>query len=204
MARPVSEEELQLRKRARRRLIGAIVLVIVVAVVLPMVLDSEPRRTSQEISIQIPSPDSKGFVSKVVPVAPSKPAAKDGKAEAKPKPPVVAETPPTPSAEKPAVKAEPPAAKPEPSKPAPKAAAKAENGAYFVQVIALADVDKAKQVQQQIMDAGIKSYTEVVVAGKGNVTRVRAGPFATREEAEAAQKKLLAAGLEGKVGSRNP
>lgn len=206
MARPVSEEELQLKKRARRRLIGAIVVVVVVAVVLPMVLDSEPRRTSQEISIQIPSPDSKGFVSKVVPVAPPKASAKDGKADAKSQPAAAADPPPPP-AEKSAAKAEPSPAKAEAPKaaapkPAPKA--KAESGAYFVQVIALADTEKAKQVQQQIIDAGIKSYTEVVAAGTGNVTRVRAGPFATRAEAEAAQKKLQAAGLEGKVGSRNP
>jgi DedD protein len=201
MARPASEDEqvLRLRKRARRRLIGAIVLVCVVAVVLPMVLDSEPKRTSQEISIQIPSPDSKGFVSKVVPLTPPK----GEKAEVKPKPPVIAETP-QPS-EKPPAKIDTPPAKTEAPKPAetPKEPAKAKaEGAFFVQVIALADADKAKQVQQQIIDAGLKSYTEVVVAANGNVTRVRAGPFATRDEAEAARKQLLLSGLEGKVGTR--
>jgi len=199
MARPVNEDEqvLQLKKRSRRRLIGAIVLVCVVAVVLPMVLDSEPKRTSQEISIQIPSPDSKGFVSKVVPLTPPK----GEKAEAKPKPPVISETPQP--AEKPPAKIDTPPARVEAPKPAetPKVPAKAE-GAFFVQVIALADVDKAKQVQQQIIDAGLKSYTEVVVAANGNVTRVRAGPFATRDEAEAARKQLLLSGLEGKVGTR--
>ncbi len=58
MAKAVSDEELQLKKRARRRLVGAIVLVTAVAVVLPMVLDSEPRPSSQSIEIQIPSPDA--------------------------------------------------------------------------------------------------------------------------------------------------
>ena len=48
MARPISDEELQLKKRARRRLIGAIVLVTAVAVVLPMVLDSEPKPVQPE------------------------------------------------------------------------------------------------------------------------------------------------------------
>ena len=61
MARPISDEELQLKKRARRRLVGAIVLVTAVAVVLPMVLDSEPRPVSQNVDIQIPSPDSGEF-----------------------------------------------------------------------------------------------------------------------------------------------
>src|SRR6187549_3688981 len=61
MARPISDEELQLKKRARRRLVGAIVLVTAVAVVLPMVLDSEPKPVGQNVDIQIPSPDSGDF-----------------------------------------------------------------------------------------------------------------------------------------------
>src|SRR5687767_5231921 len=61
MARPISDEELQLKKRARRRLVGAIVLVTAVAVVLPMVLDSEPRPVGQNVDIQIPSPDAGEF-----------------------------------------------------------------------------------------------------------------------------------------------
>ena len=47
MARAISDEELQLKKRARRRLVGAVVLVTAVAVILPMVLDSEPRPVNQ-------------------------------------------------------------------------------------------------------------------------------------------------------------
>ena len=58
MARPISDEELQLKKRARRRLVGAIVLVTAVAVILPMVLDSEPRPVDQNVDIHIPSPES--------------------------------------------------------------------------------------------------------------------------------------------------
>src|SRR5687767_1601914 len=70
MARPISDEELQLKKRARRRLVGAIVLVTAVAVVLPMVLDSEPRPVSQNVEIQIPSPDSGELKPKSVTAAP--------------------------------------------------------------------------------------------------------------------------------------
>jgi len=68
MARAISDEELQIKRRARRRLIGAIVLVIAIVVVLPMVLDSEPRVSSQSVSVQIPSPDAGVFTSKVVPL----------------------------------------------------------------------------------------------------------------------------------------
>src|SRR6187549_893494 len=69
MARAISDEELQLKRRARRRLIGAIVLVTAIVVVLPMVLDSEPRPSSQPISVQIPPPDPGGFAPKLEPLS---------------------------------------------------------------------------------------------------------------------------------------
>lgn len=206
MAKPVGEEELQLKKRARRRLMGAIVLVAAVAVILPMVLDSEPKSTSQEINIQIPSPDAKGFTSKVVPLTSSKgvPESKgETKAAAdKPTPAAKAPEPATETvvAEKSAPK---PASKPVPEKAAAKAPEKVvpKPGTFFIQVTALADPEKAKQVEQRIMDAGFPAYTQAIPAGKGSVTRVRAGPFATRDEANKAQATLQGVGLEGKVAT---
>ena len=228
MAKPVSEEELLLKKRARRRLIGALVLVVSVAAVLPMVLDSEPKATSQEVNIQIPSPDTKGgFTAKPVPPAPGKaaavgkpPAVKEAlapeiEAAPLPAPKPVAEKAPEPAPakapektlEKAAEKVADKAADKAAPKPTEKVADKSVEpkpaaGTFYIQVAALAEPDKVKQVQQQIIDAGLRSYTEVVAAGKGNVTRVRAGPFASREEAEAARAKLATAGLEGKVAAR--
>lgn len=81
------------------------------------------------------------------------------------------------------------------------AAPKTGPGAFFIQVMALSEAQKAKQVQQQIAGAGIRAYTEVVNSGAGAVTRVRAGPFATREEADKAQAKLQGIGLDGKVAA---
>jgi DedD protein len=221
MAKPIGDEELQLKRRARRRLIGAIVLVTAVVVVLPMVLDSEPKPVSQEIDIRIPSPDSAGsFTSKVVPVpAPdSRPA---------PKPPAVAKTEPAATVESKAPKVPPPAApdatihegasakeavaQPKTGNkaqsagpPAKKAAAvpATKSGKYVVQIAALSDAGKAKQMQEKISAAGIQSYTQVVKTAKGDVTRVRAGPYATREAAEKAQKQLKSAGFDGKVVPR--
>ena len=224
MARPISDEELQLRKRARRRLIGAIVLVTAVVVALPMVLDSEPKPVSQDLDIRIPSPNAGTFTSKVVPVTPapdSKPASKPPATVAvKPETTSTAESkaPKTPTSVPAA-----PAAKPEAvtamketatqaeEAQATKAAAKAPTGQdagkkaaesaeqFVVQVIALADAQKAQQLQQQISAAGIKSYTEVVKTKKGDVTRVRAGPFATSDAAEEARARLKGIGLDGKV-----
>ena len=45
------------KKRARRRLVGAIALVLAAVIGLPMILDSEPRQLPDDIDIQIPSKD---------------------------------------------------------------------------------------------------------------------------------------------------
>jgi DedD protein len=54
-------------------------------------------------------------------------------------------------------------------------------------------------MQEQIAAAGVKSYTEVVPTVKGNVTRVRAGPFASRDEAEKMRDRLKGMGLAGNI-----
>ena len=209
MARTISDEELQLRRRARRRLIGAIVLVTAVVVILPMVLDSEPRPSGQPITVQIPSPDSGGFAPKLVP-APPAPQPKEPPVPPQPVKPaeapakVVAAAPPV--QEAPPVAAAPqqepePQAKPKP-KSKPKPPAKAKGGQYVVQVIALADAGKAQQMQQQIAGAGIKSYTEVVKTAKGDVTRVRAGPFASRNAADKARDQLKGMGMNGNITTK--
>lgn len=46
------------KKRARRRLVGAVALVLAVVIVLPMILDSEPKPLADDIAIQIPSRDT--------------------------------------------------------------------------------------------------------------------------------------------------
>lgn len=238
MARAISDEEIQLKRRARRRLIGAVVLVMAIIVVLPMVLDSEPKTSEQEVKVQIPSPDSGTFTSKIVPfpAASEKAAAKPASAPAAEGPKSVPAVPPP--AEKPAVAKETPketpkqeAAKaeaPKPTlkaetelpkapakpavkesakpvakpKPAAKESAKLAKGKFVVQVIALADAARAKQMQGQIAAAGIKSYTEVVKTAKGDVTRVRAGPFATRQQAEKAREQLKALGMSGNIATK--
>ena len=208
VARPVSDEELQLKKRARRRLVGALVLVTAVAVILPMVLDSEPRPVTQNVDIQIPSPDAGEFkpkasapppVASMTPLkgmpAPTKaapsspdPAAKAESAAASAKADAAAEKGESRTAAKEAPKATP--------KDAPKTAA---DGGYVVQVAALADDSKVKQLQKQMSAAGIKPYTEAITTKTGEITRVRAGPYATREAAESARTQLKKAGLDGKV-----
>lgn len=52
-----SDPVLPEKKRARRRLVGAIALALAVAVGLPMVLDSEPKPLASDIEIKIPPKD---------------------------------------------------------------------------------------------------------------------------------------------------
>ncbi len=68
-----------------------------------------------------------------------------------------------------------------------------------MQVVALADAEKAKAVQAQMAAAGLKSYTEVVKTAKGDVTRVRAGPYPDRAAAEKAHDQLKTLGLPGNI-----
>jgi DedD protein len=57
------------KKRARRRLVGAIALAVAVAVGLPMILDSEPKPLATDIDIRIPSKDKVAPQRAPVPVA---------------------------------------------------------------------------------------------------------------------------------------
>jgi DedD protein len=211
MARAISDEELQLKRRARRRLIGAIVLVAGIVVVLPMVLDTEPRPVSQNISIRIPSTESDTFKAKVAPAPAAKERdSKPATAQAEGQPAAAAsasqekEVPKPAAPPEPAQPAKPAAAKPPAKAPAkaPARTAKPANGTFVVQVIALADAEKAQRMQERIAGAGIQSYTEIVKTVKGDVTRVRAGPFATREAAEKAREQLKSLGMNGNITTR--
>jgi len=81
MAKAPPEEQSQLKRRARRRLVGSIALVTVVAVVLPWVLEHEPRPTDQQIAIQIPSPNGGKFEPKQPGTAPAASLPADMKSE---------------------------------------------------------------------------------------------------------------------------
>jgi len=62
-------------------------------------------------------------------------------------------------------------------------------GRFVVQVGAFADASLAREVRLKLERAGLKTYTHVAETKDGKRTRVRLGPFATRDEAvEAAEK----------------
>ena len=198
-----------LRRRARRRLVGAIALVVLAVVVLPIILDQKPRPAPQELTVQIPSQDGGPFRTRVLPPVQASPApAQKGDSAQAPKEPSDKTTPSESAGTRPG------AAKKDKAKTADKASSKKaaearraraalNDRAYVVPLGAFANADNAKQVQERATSAGINSYTERVKGQQGEQTRVRAGPFATRGAAEKARDKLKSLGLDvGQVAQR--
>ena len=183
MATPATSEASEIRRRGRQRLIGAVALVLLLVVFVPMVLDSEPR-PSRDIPPIPPRENAPALPPPAAAVTPAKAGAQT-------------EAPAAPKGDPFAPKSIPPAIKPQPAPPpAPAATPKLEG--FAVQVGAFKDETKLTQAREKIAAAGIKHYTERLDA-QGGLTRLRAGPFPTREAAEAAQATLKRSALDGKV-----
>jgi len=196
-----SQDAIELKRRARRRLVGAIALVVFVVIALPIVLDREPKPVAQDLSIQIPSQDAGRFSSRVLPAEPpAAPVAEVLKPEAaKPEAKAVDAKVAEPKPAVPAPKAQVPVARP--AAPEAKPAAAVADGAFVVPLGLFSKADNIKQVRARAASAGFKTFTEPVAGTDG--VRVRAGPFASRDAAEQARDKLKGAGLEvGAVAAR--
>lgn len=215
------------RRRARHRLMGAVVLVLVAVVGFPLLFDTQPRPVAVDTPIVIPDRQSTPPLSSGTPVpasqAPAKPllpasepvtaqASLDAREEVVP---ATAPTAPAPQAEpakvappvakapdkEPVVKQDAPAAAPvKADKPAPvkpkddgdkaqallegKQPVKASAGRVVIQVGAFSDPAKVREVRSKLEQAGVKTYTQVVERDGKSTTRIRVGPFETREEAD--------------------
>lgn len=233
MARSASDEEITLRKRARRRLIGAIALTTLVVVTLPMLLDSEPRPMGHDIAVQIPSPDSgpyapKGRIEPAARTDATAPAAvkADGPAVAAVAPGAADPTPASKPSRDAASAAEATPVVPQGATETRTAAAKATEAKatqakaaeakaseakaaasrgpdpkdadarnFVVQLGAFSEASRASDRHAQLVKAGIRAYTEVIKTPTGDKTRVRAGPFPTRQAAEQANEQVKALGI---------
>ena len=74
MAAPEDVNVDELRRRARRRLVGAIVLALAVAVLVPMLLESDPKPLGEDVSVKIPPVDEGKFVNRLNDKAKAEPA----------------------------------------------------------------------------------------------------------------------------------
>lgn len=204
-----------LRRRARHRLIGASVLVLLGVIGFPLLFDTQPRPISADIRVEIPKRDqtpalgtsanapvpaasaldareevvdnnaksqAKGDI-KPVETKPTEAKPSEAVSTAKPAE-TKAEAKPEPKAETKAAEVKPAEVKPE-DKPAADAAPR-----FIVQVGSFADEAKAREARQKLEKAGIKTYTHVAETKEGKRTRVRVGPFSTREEADKAAQKI--------------
>lgn len=260
------EELILLRKRARRRLVGAIVLVLISTMVLWRVIDSVPEQQMKPESVEIvgqntpdappvpvtPAPEAvlaagadvgpqedrtasapsatqlPAQLDDAEPAATTQPPAKllppvappviaktEPKAVVKEdaKPQSRAESKPEPrKAEAPAPapkKADPAAilegrldAEPAAAKSAPKVESRPAEGKVVIQLAALSDPAKAEALKSRLSGLGVTAHFSKVETSKGNVTRVRVGPFASRSEAESVLKKLSSAGVTGIIVGR--
>ena len=192
-----------LRQRARHRLIGATVLVLIAVIGFPLVFDTKPREVASDIRIDMPDRDSLG--PSQAPAAPAleakAPVPDDVKAPAsqapEPEPIDMAKQP-----EQALAEVKKPDAKPAESKAAPKeevlnttkpesVAGKTDEAPRFiVQVGAFSDEAKVKEVRAKLEKAGFKTYVHVAQTKEGKRTRVRIGPFASKEEAQKTVNKI--------------
>jgi DedD protein len=172
MASPASTETIEIRRRGRRRLIGAIAIVVLLVVFVPMLLDSEPHRHANEPPMQIPPKENVAPLPAPAKASPS--PLGEGRGEGQ-------KASPSPPGED---RGEGPA------KPAPRLEG------FAVQVGAFKDEDTLRQARSRLTAAGVSHYTERI---GGGLTRLRAGPFPTREAAEKARAAIQQASLEGQV-----
>jgi DedD protein len=224
------------RNRARRRLIGAVVLLAVGIIGFPLLFETAPRPIPVNIPIEIPRKDGQPPLPAPLPsLLPSLPPA----ATPPPGGAVITESPAEAGTEAPSPPAASAAAGSAPAsapvraaaaaaqrasaaakvddgqrarallegasvaKPASSApqvrASDAQAGRFVVQVGAYTDAAALRDARQKVEKLGMKTYTQVIETDAGKRTRVRVGPFATREEAAAAGQALKAAGLPANI-----
>jgi DedD protein len=200
------------QQRARHRLIGAAVLVLIAVVGLPRILDSKPKSVNNDIAVNIvtslPAPNAAMPTNdeKAKPVAAIEAPAKEKEVVVTPMPEVKPES---------KVEAKP---APAPAKAnaiglaageevvaAPSTTAKAKteelpkkagSGKYVIQIGAFASEDRAKGWIAKMKDQKIPNYVINKTGTDGAKLYVlRAGPFADKDSAEAAEKKVKAMGL---------
>lgn len=196
----------------KNRLIGAAVLIVIAAIVLPILLSGKPPQgpeTSQTRPLDIPPAPDPDMSQGVLPLGrdvadPDRVAAvdfiEDGTTPATPvqpatEPATPAQTDPVPATTTtppPDATAPPPASTPPttPAAPARETVATTAGGRFWVN---LGGYGQAANVARVAAAAEGRGYPVEREAGANNITRLRAGPFSTRAQAEQARQHLIAA-----------
>ncbi len=212
------DQTLAFKKRARRRLVGAIALVFLMVIVLPMILKDREQDIAQEEEIDIIMPSQElaiaddeealvlpekttdsSTVTEVVNETPIKETVIDSPTvESLPKPEPKPTTKPVEVAKpKPEEK---PVVKPTEVKKTNNTAGKSNQ--FYVQIGVFSEMANVKKLQSRLSDLGYQSVTEDVKTDKGVKTRLRTETFDGRNEAAIALENIKDSGLTGMVVSQ--
>lgn len=201
------------KRRARWRLLGAVIITAAVAGLAPLLLEDQARPLSQDLLIEIPSRNS--LFSKIDSLKPAaEPAAQDTAqaTPATPAPPAAEEKPAavepkkSPSKKLEARQAAEPDAKKSDARPAAepgnkKSEAKpASEIGFMVQVGAYAKIESANSVKAKLTSGGHRVNIETIKLDDGSERhRVRIGPFETRELANQVRDRAKSQGYDAMV-----
>jgi len=199
------------RTQARRRLVGALVLLALGVIGFPLLFETQPRPLPQDTPIVVSADALRAAPAttapapaRPLPVTPALPADAGVEPVAPASVPVVVAATPAPVSAPPTV-TKPPvavAASPKPAASAPRpppAAATPATGRWVVQVGAYNDAERLKAARAKLQKLGYASYTQDVDSATGRRTRVRVGPFNTRAEADAVAARVKTVGLQTAV-----
>ena len=194
MARIKNEQDLLLRKRARRRVVGSVVLVIIAIIFLPMILERVPEQEGKEVEIIIHSENLLDKSSEII----SQNKSVEGTVPVSVEPNTGSN-----DSQEIIIKLEQLTEKEKAGNNHKDKKSIITIERFVVQLGAFSDATKAKNQQRSLESNGIKkAYTEMIKNENIKVTRVRVGPFSTREAAEKEQKKLKQLGVNGVVINR--
>ena len=191
MGTPATPEASEIRRRGRQRLLGAVAIALVLIVFVPMILDSDPRPPRNDAALVIPPKENAPPLPAPMPAAQPGAAPKSAAAPSQPPQPSPSSTPGSDEAKPPAAKV----AVVEPKQAASGAPPAAARQGFAVQVGAFRDDAKLAQARERLQSAKIAHYTEPA----GGLTRLRAGPFTTRDAADKAAIAIRKSHPEAKV-----
>lgn len=182
------------KRRARWRLLGAVLFSTATAAVVLMLFEDTPRSLQQDFILKWPAPSAAPGASAPTEASapeqsPPEPAT-NKTAEAAAPAPAVAESSATPA---PAASTTPAASSPA---PAASKSANARTKPYFLQLGAYSQKSSAEAARKKLEAPGRRLVVVTLSEQTGPRHRVRMGPFASEREADAARARLKLEGVE--------
>jgi DedD protein len=180
------------RLQLKQRIVGAIVLVALGVIFIPMVLNHDDS-TSGISGSNIPEKprELEQLATQTVPALPPTPAQPTETRQL-----VDKDTPPLPKATEQLAQETATSPKSETTPPAPttetttKPSEPAKTRGWVVQIASFTDRKKALQLRDRLRKAKYTSFVESVTGKRGTLYRVRVGPVIKREEADSLQAKI--------------